>query len=351
MPFCPNCKAEYQEGYTVCSDCKVNLVDEIKEAEILVPFFQADDKKVAEKLVKFFHYSDLPSSMEYDEENQVYIVAIPPKRQMQAKKLYQAFYFVERERLANGESDLLAEKTSNDSSVEDSSVDDSTADDSAVDDSSVDDSTVEGEYAELEKGDAFLNSTDAEEDYDYSLEKEELSSGDDDYTGETPSDEITAFDNEDDNDGRTYVMKADQYKDLAGTVWVFLFFGIAGIIVVLLNVIGYLNFFNGWIPNTVMAALFLFFIYVALSTNSKAKKIQTEIDEENALTEKINEWLTRNITEAFLASNRNENISDELNYIKMTDTVKELLIKEFGSQNLAYLDRLIEEYYNNNFDN
>ena len=29
MPWCPNCKTEYQEGYTVCNDCKVELVAEL----------------------------------------------------------------------------------------------------------------------------------------------------------------------------------------------------------------------------------------------------------------------------------------------------------------------------------
>ncbi len=29
--FCPNCKAEYQQGYTRCSDCDVPLVDTLPE--------------------------------------------------------------------------------------------------------------------------------------------------------------------------------------------------------------------------------------------------------------------------------------------------------------------------------
>ncbi|MEW6557219.1 MAG: DUF2007 domain-containing protein [Elusimicrobiota bacterium] len=27
--FCPKCKAEYREGYTICSDCKIPLVKEL----------------------------------------------------------------------------------------------------------------------------------------------------------------------------------------------------------------------------------------------------------------------------------------------------------------------------------
>lgn len=33
MPFCPVCKAEYREGFYRCSDCEVELVADLEEAE------------------------------------------------------------------------------------------------------------------------------------------------------------------------------------------------------------------------------------------------------------------------------------------------------------------------------
>lgn len=320
MPWCPNCKAEYQDGITVCSDCKIELVEDLNEAQVLIPFFQVSDKKTAEKLMKFFNYSDLFSTYEYDEETEQYVVSVPPKKQMQAKKLYQAFYMVERERAANGESDLVPDEEEDTENIDTTEVP-----------TNSDEDTYE----------AADNHAQANED----------SSDDEEYENDTPSDEITAFDdNEEESSPSNYVMKEDQYKDLAGTVWIFLFFGIVGIIIVLLNVIGVFHFFNGLIPQTVMGIVFLLFIYVAISTNQKAKKVQTEIAAENKLTEQINEWLKANITHSFLDSIHNENISEEFNYLKKTDTIKEMLLKEFGPQNLAYLDRLIEEYYTENFD-
>jgi transcription initiation factor TFIIIB Brf1 subunit/transcription initiation factor TFIIB len=299
MPWCPKCKAEYQEGVTVCSDCGVELVESLEDAEILEPFFQAEDQKLAEKLVRFFEYSELRSEVHYDEENEVYVVSIPPKMQTQAKKLYQAFYYVEAD-LANKN----AEKASSSDADEDEASD-----------------------SELEAED---------------------NSEDEDYEPEVPSDDITSV--EKDHEERVYVMKADQYKDLAGTVWIFLAFGIVGTLVVILNIIGVFDFISGLIPTIVMGALFLSFLYIALSTNQKAKKVQAEIDAENQLTEKINEWLKLHVTEEFLDSLHNSSISEELNFIKIIDTIKELLIKEFGPQNLAYLDRLIDEFYSSTFD-
>jgi len=33
MPFCPKCRAEYREGFSRCSDCEVDLVDELPPEE------------------------------------------------------------------------------------------------------------------------------------------------------------------------------------------------------------------------------------------------------------------------------------------------------------------------------
>ena len=35
--FCPNCKAEYKEGYTKCSDCGIVLVPELPIEELIEP--------------------------------------------------------------------------------------------------------------------------------------------------------------------------------------------------------------------------------------------------------------------------------------------------------------------------
>ena len=304
MPWCPNCNAEYQEGYTECSDCGVALVDSLEEEIELVPFFQAEDKIIAEKLVSYFKYSNMPSDLSYHEENEVYLVNIPPRMEKEARKLYQAFYFVERENIANG---IYKDNRT-------TASDEETAPNPMVEvlvDDYVPQHSEEGESEEY---------IDPVED----TEDEGVDKG-------------------------AYVFKADRYKDLAGTVGIFLFFGAVGLVFVILNMAGILTILNGWLPNVVMGALFLGFLYIAFSTRQKAQTIRDEIAVENKLTEDINAWLKENITTDYLSSIHKDNLSEELNYIKMTDTIKELLIKNFGKQNLSYLDRLVEEYYNNNF--
>lgn len=331
MPWCPKCKTEYQTGISVCSDCKTALVDELKED--LIPFFQSDNKKIADKLAGFFNYSDLTSEVIYDEESECYIVAIDPEKQLEAKKLYQAFYFVERERIYKGEKDADI------SSQQETEHEDSTSEDISADE-------------QVEKPDTKQTSPliieEEDEDYDADVEVSEENSNNSEDNTDT-EDNMT-FSEDDEEDSSTYIMKADRYKDLASTVWLFLIFGIAGIIFVLLNAVGILTIFSGWLPNLVMGALFIFFIYVAISTNNKAKRIKAEIAAEEELTLKINEWMLNTVTEDFLKEISDENITQELNYLKQTATIKEMLNREFGHQNEAYLDRLIEEYYSKTFD-
>ncbi len=317
MPWCPNCKAEYQEGYSQCSDCGVTLVDSIEEEVVLVPFFQAEDKKIAEKLVSYFKYSNLPSEISFSEENEVYLVNIPPRREKEARKLYQAFYFVERENIANGLYKDPATKAAK--------------------------SDVEDEKEETDDLDPSMLSPETLEDYPEDESQEPLDVETEEYFNPIEESE------EDGAERGVYVFKADRYKDLAGTVWIFLFFGIIGLVFVILNMAGILSILNGWIPNTVMGVLFIGFLYVAFSTKHKADKIREEIAVENKLTEEINAWLKENVTKDYLASLSRDDISEELNYIKMTDTIKEQLTQQFGKHNLSYLDRLVEEYYTSNF--
>lgn len=320
MPWCPKCNAEYQDGFTECSDCGVALVDSLEEDVELVPFFQAESKKLADKLVSYFQYSNLTSEVSFDDENQVYVVNIPPDMEKHAKKLYQAFYFVERENIVSG-------KYKDDTDMGTESPEESSEND--PEDVSNAEMNQEAEL-ELIDEDAELPTDEESKDNEEFLDPEE-----------EPAEEGVI--------GGAYVFKADRYRDLAGTVWIFLFFGVVGLGFVLLNVAGILTVLNGWMPNLIMGALFIFFLYVAISTNQKAKTIRAEIEAENKLTEDINVWLKENVTKDFLSTLHEDNISEELNYIKMTEAIKVLLIQKFGTQNLSYLDRLVEEFYNSNF--
>lgn len=323
MPWCPNCKMEYQDGFTVCSDCKTELVDELEKEGERLPFIQAAEKDIPEKLVKYFEYSGLPASMQFNEENEVYEVFVSAKKQKLAKKLYQAFMIVEMERKEREAALNSSLKNNSDTSQEERNE-------------------VDFEQSALsEDFDKFMGDTPT-------LElSEELDTADTDIDISAENENME-FNPSDDPD--EYVMKADKYKDLRDTVWVFLVLGFIGLGVVILNVTGIFTFLQGIIPNLAMAVIFLFFIYVGLSTQKKAKQVHSEIDAEKKLIHEINEWLSLNMTESLLNSLRDENVSEEVNYLKVSEVIKTMIKKDFGDQNSAFLDRLIDEYYSNHFD-
>ena len=327
-----------------------------------IPFFEAEKRSIAEKLAKYFEYSGLETKIEFDEDKDAYVLSVPSKKEKEAKKFYQAFYFVERDRIENEEKSHDSLEEYDESNILSASSDESPSE------SSLDISNEEIASADMDDLSPDIKS-DTEEASDESTTNEtssiheELSAEDvmpDEDTIEKAEDfDDTPSDPEIDNksqvksllsDSGSYIMKSEKYKDYLGTQYVFLILGIMGVIFVFLNIIEVFTLLYGLFPNLIMGALFVFFIYVALSTGKKARLLKLEIDEENQLTEKINQWLQTTVTDDFLSSITNPELSEELDYIKKTDTIRDLINKEFGQQNRDYLDRLIEEFYTETFD-
>lgn len=342
MPWCPQCKKEYPITTTFCLDCVTDLVDVLPDTDEYIPFFQGDKRSIAEKLAKYFEYSGLESKIHYDLENDVYILSVPASKEKEAKKHYQAFYFVERERIEKEEK--------NRASIED------------YDESKLyPETTSEEAFENLAKDEIASTDMDELEAASYSDQDDTLSMDQTTETNDLSKDDAysielqDAIDEEDTTaslltESKRYVFKSEKYKDYASSFSVFLIMGIAGIIFVLLNITEVLTILNGLYPNMIMGALFLFFIYVAITTGIKAKQLRYEAEEENQLTAKINQWLSNTVTKDFLSSITNKDLSEELDYIKKTETIRDMLIAEFGEQNQDYLDRLIEEFYNERFD-
>lgn len=334
-----------------------------------IPFFQGEKRSIAEKLAKYFEYSGLESKIHYDEKNDVYILSVPAHKEKEAKKHYQAFYFVERDRIDKKETDnagledINEGDIANDTLFEDSyskrigeEIAASNMDD--INSDSDDDSTPidKGDNSDNDCGlasasyndivDNTLSNVDADSTLDDSLVHSPLDDKLDEDALDPPSSSFKSLLSE----SGTYVMKTEKYNDYTGTFYIFLLLGFAGIIFVILNIVGLINFLNGFFPNLIMGSLFLFFIYEAISSGKKANNLKLEIEEENKLTDKINEWLHSTITEDFLESISDSNLSEELDYLKKTETIRDMLISEFGDQNRDYLDRIIEEFYTETFD-
>ncbi|NLY47623.1 MAG: hypothetical protein GX059_01175 [Clostridiales bacterium] len=306
------------------------------------PFFQAERRSIAEKLANYFNSSGLETKIYFDEVRDSYILSVPFQKLKEAKKLYQEFYFAERERIEKEATNQESINEYNESNI--------------ISDESMAEAASDSDAANDDETPLTLDETAAAAESD-APESEAETEADDNADSESSEDAAVDADADDKEAIRkllsgsgNYVLKSEKYKDYTGTQAIFLIVGAAGFIFVILNAAGILDILSGLFANLIMGALFLFFIGVGLSTGKKARQLKKEIDEENRLTEKINEWLRTNVTEEFLSSITNPELSEELDYIRKTDTIKEMLIKEFGELDRDYLDRLIEEYYSSTFD-
>ena len=75
MPWCPVCKNEYKEGYTVCSDCGATLVDSLDS--LLIPIYFGEEDVLADMNSFIKANADFPTDVSYDEESSQWILSVP----------------------------------------------------------------------------------------------------------------------------------------------------------------------------------------------------------------------------------------------------------------------------------
>lgn len=309
MPWCPKCKLEYREGIKVCADCGTELVDDesLVEEVTTQEVVRLEKEENAQKLIKFLQYSNIEQpTYTYDENDKSYIVTVEKKDYKEAKKLFDAFYIAETEAEEARKKEAAANKegSENDEDVITSASDDNEA-------TSVFD--------------------------EYDIKEENVGSDDEENISKKSN--------------AAYVKKADQFKDLRSTGYLFIAVGLCGFLVLILNIIGVFKFYQGVFAWSVMTILFLIFILVGISSLSHSKRVKEQIEEEDTLTTAINTWLDETITANVLETVTVANEADEINYFKKTEYIKNAILEHFD-RNLddAYVDMLVEEFYNSHFE-
>ncbi len=286
MSWCPKCKYEYKEGITVCADCGATLVDELT-SQCDQCVALFENEDEAIKFHEFLGYSDIEEAMVlYDEPQEVYGVYVTEDYLEEAKKLYLAYDSSEKK--AQMEAKNPFEEVFTDIDQEDE----------------------EGKVKDVE----------------IPLSKM------------IPKNSVT------------YVKKEERYNDFRSTFYIFLVFGVAGIIFTVLNAIKVITLFNSLMQYIVLGGVSIAFIVVAITSYIKSKTIFDEIDDEKEITASIKEWLSENITADTLAQFDNDEDAKEAIFLKKIDYMKQRLYERYTFDNEAYVDELIEEFYTENFE-
>ncbi len=321
MSWCPKCKIEYREGIEVCADCGTELVDALPADDDYVCVFQSDNKPLTDKLSAYLVYSKIENSIREltDESNEtVFAVYVPPEKFKKAKKACNAFATVEAEIKAK---EIIENLNS--------------TDESALYDGATEDNDC---YDSVSVTDAVFENTSDEDD---------LSGTEQDYIENDRQSDAKKLLHSQNN---VYVKKSEQSKDLKSTAITFFVFAImlSGFFVI--NFLEIITVFSSTISLICLALLSVGCLFVGINSLNRAKKASAEAVEEDKLTSELNKWLSENVDEDLLIRFDKEDLTEEANYIERTEGIKNMMTNAFGEIDEDYLDNIIEDFYNRNFE-
>lgn len=313
--WCPKCKNEYREGITVCADCKIPLVeflDESKENRELLHAFS--DEGEAKKLVSYLEYSNIAAEEEWLEEEQLFAVFVDKKAYKQARKAFTAFFTVET--AANYEKLFEQPETGQ---PEAAGQDDSQSFPEAKADPSSPENPPEEE-------------TEDEETSEEQEIMEEMRSA-------------VSFAKQ-----GSYVSKAEKSADYRSSAITFTLFGVIGIIVMALHWAGVFHYFTT-LSSVIVTILFVGCLIVGIDSFLRAKRAKVESVEEERFIRELKGWLDQNLTYDMLAAADSSDQSGEANFLNEMNEMKQIITKQFGDLDPAFLEQFTEEYYNEHFEN
>lgn len=280
MPWCPKCKNEYIEGITTCTECGVELVDELPEEinpEEPFTLCTVADEETGGKFISYLAYGGITTAGLIPEENGTFQVAVAYFEKEDAEDLISKF----------GSAEEMAEKD------------------------------ISELVPELEK------QLDELKDEEANVMLSEL---------RTEASSV-------------YVKKKDKYSDLKFSGISFIVFGILGFGMLLLNILGYLNFFNKF-STLIMGVVFLIFLIIGVVSLLRAGKLKNIVSEEDKVTNEVLDWIDATLTDEVIASLMDDTLSEEDNYFAVHGRLCEMTAEQFPFFNKGYIDQLIDERYN-----
>ena len=193
---------------------------------------------------------------------------------------------------------------------------------------------------------------DSDEEYDWDAEdevREEDVQEQIDETNPEPSEEEseTGF-----VSNAMYAKKSDEYKDLKFSGFTFIFFGLLGILYLVLCKLEVIGLTYSMPVFIVLVLMFVVFIGVGVHSLIRSSKVKALIGDEEALTKRVEDAMASIMTQELIDSVFVEDATEEENFLTLSEEVKGRIAEEFGTKGLteAYIDQLIDEYYSEHYE-
>lgn len=291
MPWCPKCKSEYREGFTVCADCGSGLVDEEQ-------FLKLEEERAAAE---------------------------------QAKRLELAMQ--QATGMAAGKAGGLTAREAERLAAEAESIEDAAweeAPDFAMQEEADTDAGKEGE-AGMSAG---LPREQAGEGIDASCHEPEADAGQPKRASGIQS-------------AALYQDSTERANENRSSAWILLIMGSVGLVVIVLGILGIipLHFSNPYLFYGVMAAVFLLFIVAGIVSMNNAKLFAKKAESENSLRDTMLAWCRENLRaqEVDSAIGVDGTESEEALYFKRFDCIKAKLNYQFVNLDQGFLEKFIDD--------
>ena len=146
-----------------------------------------------------------------------------------------------------------------------------------------------------------------------------------------------------------YETKEDAYKDTKYSGITFIVFGILGAVYLALCKLDIIPIKYNTFVFIVICALFAGFVLLGIVNCAKASKMKLLIPKEQEKTEKITQWLSENITDAFIEKWTDDSVTEMENDLAITSHIRQSLLHEFPNEEVAFLEYLADKYYSDTF--
>lgn len=150
--------------------------------------------------------------------------------------------------------------------------------------------------------------------------------------------------------GNNYQTSSAKYQDNLSSAITFFVCGVAGLIVILLNVIDVLHFFSiktasGILICVVLSALFIAFLVIGSITYKSASKAKSQIESEQKINDDVSLWLKENLTKEHIDNSFDDNgMSEEMKYFDRNNTIVTAIKKQYPELNEDIVQSIADEY-------
>lgn len=286
MPWCPRCKSEYREGFTVCADCGCQLVeDDQTKTPVPLTFGEREQMEALQDFLRYNGIKDL--ELITDEQDGQSELRVLPAELERAAAAVRVFLSLEEQRSKDEGAKAQDIGTDGDAQVE---------------------TNMHEAQMLLREASTVRKTFQGSSGYQDSYERA--------------------------NDNRS-------------SAWILLIIGILGLVLVALSIVEVipLKLGNPYLFYGVMTAVFLLFLVTGIMSMRSAKFFAKKAESENSLRSTLLDWCRENLKPDEI--DREVSAADtpeEVLYFSRTSYIKEKLNHQFLNLDQDFLDKFVDDH-------